>query len=227
MKTFILVSLLAVLIPAYGFAADAEAKADAKGEAPQEAKPELKTQETYNKALDGVMVEAVENYPNPKNSEMGLQLGLLPFKSYYTGFALTGDYIYYFNKNLGWEVLNASYAFTVGTDLTTQLADKYGVAPSQIEKVQFMVSTNAVYVFTHGKTLFLDDLIRYFRASVIGGLGLVNTTLMSKVGVDVGLRIDAYINDNFSLKLEFRDMITFSSGVDSIGVFSLGTGINF
>jgi outer membrane beta-barrel protein len=230
MKTFILLLLLAAMPNAR--AADQDVKTDSKSDTKAEQKDEvkkdeLKTEETYNKALDGVLIEAVENYPNPKRNELGLQLGLLPFKSYYNGFALTGDYIYYFNKTIAWEVINASYAFTVGTNLTTQLADKYGVAPNQIEQVQFLVSTNIMYVFTHGKTVFLDDLIRYFRASVIGGVGLANTNLQSEFGLNVGLRIDAYINDNFSLKLEFRDMITLTSGIDSFGVFSLGTGINF
>src|SRR4051812_25283155 len=37
------------------------------------------------KPLDGVVIEAVETYPNPLDHELGLGVGLYPFNAYYSG----------------------------------------------------------------------------------------------------------------------------------------------
>jgi len=178
------------------------------------------------KVLDGVVIEAVENYPNPKNHEIGFGLGLYPLKPYYNGFSLNADYVHYFNRTFAWEIANAAVAFTVQTGLSSQLAEDYGVNPESIERLRAVFSTNAMYVHSHGKLLFLNRFIRYFRSHAIGGLGLVTTSNRSRVALSLGVRLDAYVTDSFSWKLEIRDMITFS-GFEHFAVVSIGTGINF
>jgi hypothetical protein len=178
------------------------------------------------KTLDGVFIEAVENYPNLKNQEIGLGLGLYPAKPYYTAFSLYGDYVKYFSTTFAWEIINASAAFTVDTDLTSQLAQKYSVNPSTIDRLQATFSSNVMFIHSHGKVLFLNQYIKYFRSMVLGGLGLVTTSNESRVAASLGLRFDAFVTDSFSWKLEVRDMITFS-GFENFAVVTLGTGFSF
>lgn len=178
------------------------------------------------KALDGAMIEAVERYPNPKVHEIGFGLGLYPFKSYFYGFSLNGDYVHYFTKSFAWEVLNASYAFTVQTNLASQLAEDYGVNPESLERMRGVFSTNVMFVHSHGKLLFLDKFIRYFRSHAIAGLGMVTTSERNLLGVNLGIRFDAFITETFSWKVEIRDMITVN-GFENFASFTLGTGINF
>jgi hypothetical protein len=219
MKKLILSGLMvcAVAFPRFARAAEAELH----GEAPKEANEELTP-----KTLDGVFIEAVENYPNPHTQEVGLGLGMYPFKPYYYGFSLTGDYVKYFSSSLAWEIVNASIAFTVDTNLSSQLAQNYGVNPQSIERLKALFSSNAMYIFSHGKLLFLNSYIRYFRSVAIGGLGLVTTSASSQMAANVGIRFDAFVTDSFSWKLEIRDMMTFS-GFENFAVVMLGTGFSF
>src|SRR6185437_7989972 len=42
--------------------------------------------------IDGVYVEAVENYANPKQRQYGFDFGFWPLNPYYNGFSLDGFY---------------------------------------------------------------------------------------------------------------------------------------
>lgn len=177
--------------------------------------------------LDGVTIEAVETYLNPKQDELGIGLGYLTSNPYYMGFAFNAGYTRYFNKSFAWEIINASYFFTVDRSLTNELADSFGVEPQSIERAQFLVSSNIALVHTYGKMVFLNEYIRYFRSTVLLGFGLFNTSVTSKFATNVGLRLDAFISNSFSWRIEVRDAITFTDGLDNNIVVHLGTGINF
>lgn len=177
------------------------------------------------KALDGVTIEAVESYPSPKKHELGFGLGVYPFNPYYTAFSFNADYVWYMSRTWAWEIVNASAAFTVDSGLQSQLAQKWNVSPNQIERLNALFSTNIMYVHSHGKLLFLDHYIRYFRSYVIGGLGYVTTNMNGEMGVNVGLRVDAQISDSFSWKFEVRDMIAITG--EQFAMFNLGTGLSF
>lgn len=218
MKARSLLLSVLVLFATAAVAADNDTK---DKNTPNAAPPEMSI-----KSLDGVNIEAVENYPNTKSHELGLGIGFYPFKPYYYGFSIMGDYVYYFDKMYAWEILNAGYAFTTATNLTTQLADKYGVRPESIEKLSAVFSSNFLIAHTHGKLLFLNDFIRYFRSFILLGGGLVMTSQQSQAAASLGLRFDAFVNDSFSWKLEIRDMITFS-GLENYVAITLGTGISF
>lgn len=177
------------------------------------------------KPLEGVTIEALESYGQFRSNELGVEFGIFPFNSYFTGFSLTGFYDYHINKTITWEILNASYVFAIGTDLTSQLAQDYNVNPQSIEKLQYLVSTDFLFTFTRGKLLLLGDYIRNFSADLIVGVGLLNTTAQSEANGQMGLAVDGQISDTFSWRLEFRDMVTISGR--NFAYFTLGTGVNF
>src|ERR1700744_6478206 len=70
--------------------------------------------------LDGVQIDAVQSYVNPKSQQIDFGLGVWPLDAYYSGFSLDASYSYYFNKTYAWEVLHADYLYTVDKGLTSE-----------------------------------------------------------------------------------------------------------
>lgn len=184
-------------------------------------------QSTYEpKPLDGIVVEAVESYPNPLGSEFGLGVGLYPFNAYYMGILFNGSYLHQISRTWGWEVANISYAYSYEKSLTTELADRFAVNPSRIDRLSFVLSSNMHRNLANGKFVFGGDHIRYFTLTAIGGLGMVKTTFKNSVSADLGFRFEVMSSKRFSWRLDVRDGMTLS-GFDQIVTFVFGTGIHF
>ncbi len=178
------------------------------------------------KPLDGVPIEAVETYNNPKNSELSISMGYFPFNPYYNGLSLSGGYTYRFSQNFAWEVLHGDYVFAFDKGLTTELADRYGVNPTSIETLKYLVSTNGTYTFAYGKFVLFKDYIRYFRASLLFGVGLAQTNLRSGVSGNTGLKFDVFTSDTFSWHIEVRDAYIVPN-TDNNCSFTLGPSVSF
>jgi outer membrane beta-barrel protein len=177
--------------------------------------------------LDGVFVEALQNYSNPRKHHIGFDLGIWPIQPYYNGFSLDFDYSYYFSKDHGWEVLNFSYLYTVDTGLTTELADTYKVDPKSIERVNYIISSNYLLTLAYGKFIFLSDNIRYFRSTLILGPALISSNENSGVGACIGWGFETFVNDRVSWKLTIRDNYAFESSHPNNLVFNIGTSFGY
>lgn len=172
-------------------------------------------------------IEAVETFLGRKTNELGLGFGLFPFNPYFDGFAVNSSYVYHFNKTFAWEVLSASYIFGVQKGLTVELADKYKVNPKQIVRPSYVVSTNLMIAHTNGKLVFAEEFVRYFRASVLLGVAMVNNTQKSNAAASFGARFELFSSEAFSWKIDIRDAMTLSGGVENLVSFTFGTGFNF
>jgi len=168
--------------------------------------------ETLPARMDGTKVEAVESYLNNDANRISIGLGSYPFNPYFNGFSLSGGYTYNFSKTTAWEMIHAAYVHTVDTGLTSELADDYDVTPDRIEKLKFSVMTNGSYVFSYGKFLLLDKHIRYFRASLLYGGGLLSTTVAMRQAINLGIRTEFHMNNFLSWVFEFRDAIVVTNG---------------
>lgn len=177
------------------------------------------------KPLDGVLVEAVEDYINPKTSSFFIGVGIYPFDAYYNDISVNAGYNYRINQTWSWDIINASYFIPFDRDLESQLADKFGVAPTSIEKLQYIVASNVVFTHTYGKFLFLEDYIRYFRASVFLGAGLVNTTQQSEAAGNFGARFELFHGDSFAWVIDVRDALTIKD--EGYVTFTFGSGFSF
>lgn len=164
--------------------------------------------------LDGVQIEAIETYQNPKKRAVDYGLGIWPVNPYYNGFSLNLGYTHYFSKTYSWEVLNGDYVFTVDKGLTSELADRYSVNPESIERIRFILSSNLKYVHSYGKVIFLKEYIRYFRSSFLLGPALFATEkgeeAISTIGFNLGWRIETFVDNDFSWKIEIRETYAFS-----------------
>jgi outer membrane beta-barrel protein len=178
------------------------------------------------KPLDGVPIDAVETYNNPKAHELSVGMEYFPFNPYYNGLAMSAGYSYRLSQTFAWEILHADYVFAFDKGLTTELADKYSVNPQTIDTLKYMISTNGIYTFSYGKFVLLGDYIRYFRSSVIFGVGLAQTSARSSMSASTGLRLDVSTSERFSWTLEVRDNLLVS-GFDNNTSFVLGPSVSF
>lgn len=177
--------------------------------------------------LDGVYVEALQSYSNPRSHHLGFNFGVWPIQPYHNGFSLNTDYTYYFNKDSAWEVLNFSYLYTVDTGLTAELADVYHVDPKSIQRINFVISSNYLMTLAYGKFILFKKNIRYFRSSLILGPALVATNEGSNIGLALGWAFETFVNDRVSWKLDIRDNYAFGSRHPNNLVFSIGTSYGF
>jgi outer membrane beta-barrel protein len=180
------------------------------------------------KPLDGVNIEAVETYQNPKGNQIDVGLGFWPLNPYFNGVSLDAGYNMIFNRTYTWEIVRASYIYTVDKGLTSELADDYGVDPkTQIERPSLIVSSDFKYTIAYGKFVFFKENIRYFRSQLIGGIAEATTNKRQTFGGDVGWGFETFVNDYFSWKFELRDyMATIGSTTNNL-IISLGTGYAF
>lgn len=192
-----------------------------------EAAPEELERQFGPRPLDGVFVEALQNYSNPRKHHVGFNLGVWPIQPYYNGFSLDFNYSYFFNKDHGWEVLNFSYLYTVDTGLTTELADTYQVDPKSIDRVNYVLSSNYLLTIAYGKFIFFSDNIRYFRSTVVFGPALISSSEQSSIGVCVGWGFETFVNDRFSWKIGIRDNYAFGSNYPNNLVFNIGTSYGY
>lgn len=192
------------------------AAVDARGTDPNQIRP-----------LDGVKIDAIETYANPKTSELGIGATIYPFNSYFNSFGASLNYTHYFGETYAWEVLNANYHFSVRKDLATDLAENFGVNPREIETLNFNLSSNFMYVFSYGKLILFKKHIRHFRLSTLAGLGAVTTSAATNIAANAGLRFDLYISGSFSMRLDIRENFAFGNVMKNYMIFGLGTGIAF
>lgn len=153
--------------------------------------------------LDGVPIKAIEEYPSIKTNEYTVGFTALPFDPYYYGYALNLGYNRYFNKKWGWNVVDLILVFGAEKPLTTGLVERHRVAPSTIEKAEFLLVSNAKYVLSYGKSIFFDKYIRLTRTELIFGMGGMSTSFQTHITLNMGLQLDFVMSEKFSWKVEF------------------------
>ena len=179
------------------------------------------------KPLDGVTIEAVESYPNPRSNEMGLGIGLYPFNPYYTAVLINANYLFNLSRLMQWEIVNASYAYTFDKGLTTELADRFNVNPKVIDRMQMMISSNVLFSHSNGKFVYRGEHIRYFRSSALVGLGLVSTSQRNNIVGNFGVRFEVFTGEAFSWRFDIRDSLAPTDGFTQYVTFILGSSFSF
>lgn len=177
--------------------------------------------------IDGVYVEAVQNYSNPVNHHIGFQFGVWPIQPYYNSFSLNFDYTYYFNKSWAWQIIDAAYLYSIDTGLTAELAEKYSLNPKTIQKVTYLLTSNLKWTLGYGKLIVFENHIRYFRSSLITGPALVASNTDTTIGICLGWGFDTFIDEHLSWRFEIRDTIAIGSDHPHNLAFLFGTSYGF
>lgn len=186
-----------------------------------------KEDKSLEKPLDGVVIEAVETYRNPKGNQFDFGLGVWPLNPYFNAFSIDLGYNHYFNKTTSWEILHGSYLYSVDSGLTSELADNHQVNPKVIERPNYFLSSNIKYVLAYGKFIFFSRHIRYFRSQALAGPALAITNKRQTIGADIGWSIETFVNELFSWKFELRDTVATTGSTTNNLAISVGTGYAF
>jgi outer membrane beta-barrel protein len=177
--------------------------------------------------LDGVTIEALETYRNPKPNSLDVGLGVWPLNPYFNGFSVDVGYNWILGKTYAFE-LRGSYIYTVDKGLVSELADTFGQDPqSVIERPNFLAAADFKYTIAYGKFIFFKDRIRYFRSQLLAGPAFISTNKESLFGGDLGWAIEAYVNEQFSWRLEIRDVIASIGSTTNNLELSVGMGYAF
>lgn len=184
-------------------------------------------QKFAERPLDGVNIEALETYRNPKANSLDVGLGVWPLNPYFNAFSVDIGYNWIFDKTYAAQV-RGSYLYTVDKGLTSELADSYNVDPqSTIERPNFIVSADFKYTIAYGKFIFFKDRIRYFRSQIFAGPAFVSSNKQALFGGDVGWSMEAYVNELFSWRLEIRDVVASIGSTTNNLELSVGMGYAF
>ncbi len=185
------------------------------------------------KPLDGIVIEAVESYINPKHHNVQISFGLNPFEAYYFGFSFNAAYCYNINYLWAWNIIHGSYIFPVEKGLTAELAEKYGVNPETIKRVNGLIGTELLFTPIYGKSVLLREIVDYFRLSFSLGTGVVFTGTsqsfsdFSSWSLIAGIRLETQMNETLSWHLILKNNLLFHDGFNDIISFLIGTGVYF
>lgn len=167
------------------------------------------------KRMDGINLEPVETYVEPKLSEFSLGLGVYPFDPYFYGLSLNIGYTKTLSHNLVWEVVNAQYYVSIQKDVTNDLASGNAtvtpISPSSVPRLQYIIASDFQYIFLYGKFTSFEKDIRYFRLSALAGLGMVKTSPVYSAATVFGLKFQTFTRDSFSWNVEMRDNLAFTT----------------
>jgi len=179
-------------------------------------------------ALDGVKIEAIETYKNPNSHLIGIGSAIYPFDPYHYAFCANAFYTYYFTRTWGWEIIHGVYAFNVRKDLLDKLAAELNKTPTEgIQKLNFLLSSNLSITLLYGKTIFLESFIRHYRAMLLIGPGVINTSKHDiAITANFGMRWEMYISDWAAWTIEVRDNLAITKEVENFLGFYLGLGLS-
>lgn len=178
---------------------------------------------TVTERLDGLPVQAVDALPSAWPTELSVGTSLYPLDPYYLGFSVSGGFTKFFSPTLGWEILSGAVAFSTQKDLVAQLAER-GVTPATLERLEYLISSSVVWVFSQGKSLLLQSYIQRFRSAFVLGPGLVKTSLNSYLTPNFGFRFDTTVSESFTWRLEIRDYLQVTAGRHFLSV-TLGANL--
>ena len=117
--------------------------------------------------------------------------------------------------------------FAVDKGLTSELADKYGVEPKEIDRLKFTAFSQLAYFYSYGKTVLAGSFIRYFRSALLLGAGVTGQTKNTKIGISYGLRVETYATESFSLKAEIKNISTLTNGFENHAALIIGSTLSF
>ncbi|MDW8280952.1 MAG: hypothetical protein RMK29_04515 [Myxococcales bacterium] len=175
-------------------------------------------------------VYAVQRRPLMKGHEFNVSLGVLPLDALYKGITLGFGYAYHFNSVFGWQIAHFRYSFNVDTATISELDRRFGVVPSRIPPVEFLLDSSLLLKILAGKAVLGQRrMIGGEIDLIVGPAVAVLSTQQLSFGVNVGIGLRAYLNRYFSARLELRQYELFVANplkVNHVFDLSIGASLN-
>lgn len=155
--------------------------------------------------------------------ELRLSLGSMPVDAFQKGWTGSLAYTQHFNNYLAWEVVQATAALLVSTNLRDNLIDTFAVPEEDFAAPRFMFTTGLELTPIYGKQAYLNDDVIYQAlmlgayAGVIFGdrLNLADTLGDFRPSVGFGLGYRLYTSDLLSFRVDLRDFFSFRRAIQA------------
>lgn len=175
-------------------------------------------------------VYAVQRRPFMRGHEFNVSLGVLPLDALYKGITLGFGYAYHFNSVVGWQIAHFRYSFNVDTATIKELDQKFGVVPSRIPPVEFLLDSSVMFKILAGKAVLGQRRMIGGEIDLIVGPAVsVLATQQLMFGLNAGIGLRAYLTRYFSARLELRQYELFQAGpfkVNHVFDVSIGASLN-
>lgn len=143
---------------------------------------------------------------------LAFQLGYMPLNSFNKGINAGASYTYFLSDFVAWEVLNANYVLNQDTALKTDLKKTFITdiddQKTELDFIQYMLTTNIIYTPLYNKSLLFNKTNVYGEISFVFGGGIANFDSAGAVGlVDLGTILRFFTAADKSLKFDIRVLI--------------------
>lgn len=173
----------------------------------------------------------VQNRAYTMRHELGVQVGVLPMDAFTKGVTLGGSYTLHFSQIFAWEIVQFMHSFPFDAALKDDLAS-FDLRPTPFETVENLLSTNLVFKPVYFKGSALNRSVISGELMVVLGGAYGWFTRSKRPGVDYGVGLRLFASRLFSMRVDARHMMFFTSDAGSgVGLhhelwIGLGTSIS-
>jgi outer membrane beta-barrel protein len=132
-----------------------------------------------------------------------------PQDAFSKGVGLEGAFVWHLNDDWSWEVLRGAYVQQFDSGLKTQLQQEFGVAPTQIELLQYYMSSSIMWSPLYGKFALRNASVIHAEAFLDAGAAFGRYTSGYAEGPVIGVGARVFLNQRFSVRLDVRDALFF------------------
>jgi outer membrane beta-barrel protein len=165
----------------------------------------------YDDEEGGGSAVVIQNRRFQMQHEFTLEAGLLPLDAFFKGVTVTGRYTLHFGDFHAWEIVGAGYAFNIGTGLTEQLRDNFGVTPERLPALQLLLESDYVMRPVYGKVALFNRQIIYGEVFFSTGLTVSYWNDASwRPGPNLGVGARVFVVDWLSVRFDARHAAVFT-----------------
>jgi outer membrane beta-barrel protein len=166
--------------------------------------------------------------------EVNAGLGMLPLNAFSKGLMAEGSVAYHFTNLWSWEVVHGGYVIAnIDTGLQQQLLDNFGVQPTELSRMDFLLSSNILITPFYGKLAGLNRSVNHIEIFFPIGIAVAHyqDPAAYQGGPDVGLGLRWFLGPHTSLRVDARDYLLTQSfknfGITDELLFALGLSYAF
>jgi outer membrane beta-barrel protein len=172
-------------------------------------------------------VTAIQDRNYHLKAELGVGVGFLPLDPFTRGVTISLSYTHHFTDHFAWRVGRGFFSFGFATGLKTQLEQRYSVAPTDLDRVEWAAGSDLVLTPFYGKVALFNRAVMWMELYLLAGGSVFKFTSGFKPGAGGGGGFRAFITQNLSVRLEVVDHVAFPRPVTNVLEFGLVLAFNF
>ena len=185
-------------------------------------------------------VFAVQNRKFNLRHEFDVGVGVLPINAFTKGLTASAAYTFHFSPLWAWEIARVAYSFGLATGLREELITVGAAdATRKLDFINYFASSTLLLKPLYGKLAFTNRRVVHVEAffalgaavagftNVADSPGLIASTSGGalRAGFDAGGGFRFFLDENFSLRFDIRDLTFFTSGGSTASELYLGLAL--